>query len=465
MVKLIDPILTSRWNANPVLSRKQMAYVESEVRINAVPAGRRSYKTEGAKERIVERAITFDKYPDGQFFACAPTHQQAKDIWWDDLKAMVPDWALLGGKRSMRSISESELKIRLHQGAVIRVAGLDRPQRIEGGDWDGGAVDEIGDCNADVIDAHIRPMMMRGGWLDLIGVPEGRNHWYDLVSKILSGEVPNAAHHTWTTEEVLHLWLGKEAAALELAEARAKMDRRTYEQEYLARFVSFEERAYYAFETRVNCPKDGRVLYQPGLPLILCFDFNRKPGVACACQEQKVPDWLRAQAPRVPDNGTVTAVISEVYIEAGSNTERVCDELVAQWGGVHKGEVHLYGDPSGGTKNTTGDDSDWDIVSQKLEPMEGWSIWNLVAKAAPAVRSRMNAVNSRACAADGTVRTIVDPKCLRFIRDMEGCETDPKGELIKEKGGPLTHLSDGYGYYIAEKFPVSGGPVFTRRAA
>lgn len=414
---------------------------------------------------MVERAITFNKYSDGQFFACAPTHQQSKDIWWDDLKAMVPEWALLGGKRNQRSISEGELKIRLHQGTTIRVAGLDKPQRIEGGDWDGGCVDEIADCAPDVVDAHIRPMMMRGGWLDLIGVPEGRDHWYDLCSKVMGGEIPNACHHTWTTEEVLHLWLGKEAAEQELSEAKAKLDRRTYEQEYLARFVSFEERAYYAFEVRVNCPQSGRVLYQPNLPLILCFDFNRKPGVALVCQEQHTPEWLANQAPKTPAKGGVTAVIGEVYIESNSNTERVCDQLIADWGDIHQGEVHLYGDPSGGVKGTITDDTDWDIIEAKLNAMETWDLWNMVPKAHPPVRSRMNAVNSRACSADGTVATVVDPTCVRFIRDMEGVEADATGAIIKEKGGPLTHISDGYGYYIADKFPCSGGPVFTRKVA
>lgn len=28
-------------------------------------------------------------------------------------------------------------------------------------------------------------------------------------------------------------------------------------------------------------------------------------------------------------------------------------------------------------------------------------------------------------------------------------------ELLKEQGGPLTHLSDGLGYYVAQKFPIN----------
>lgn len=56
-------------------------------------------------------------------------------------------------------------------------------------------------------------MVMRpGAWCDLEGVPEGRNHFWQLKERVVSGKVPDALYHHWTTEGHLHLCLGRERA-------------------------------------------------------------------------------------------------------------------------------------------------------------------------------------------------------------------------------------------------------------
>ena len=61
----------------------------------------------------------------GRFFAAAPTRDQAKRIWWQDLNDLVkPDWKAV--------VSASELKIRTTRGAEDWVIGLDKPMRMEG---------------------------------------------------------------------------------------------------------------------------------------------------------------------------------------------------------------------------------------------------------------------------------------------------------------------------------------------
>src|SRR5690606_18111959 len=109
-----------------------------------------------------------------RFFAAAPTHAQAKRLYWSDLKALVPG-RLLAGKPS-----ESELIIRLVNGAEIYVLGMDAPERIEGSPWDGGILDEYANMKARAWGEHVRPALAdRNGWCWLVGVPEGRNHYYD----------------------------------------------------------------------------------------------------------------------------------------------------------------------------------------------------------------------------------------------------------------------------------------------
>ena len=63
----------------------QLSLVHDQARIKVAPAGRRSGKTERAKRKLVKEAL---RNPGEIYFAAAPTHDQAKKIWWRDLKLM-----------------------------------------------------------------------------------------------------------------------------------------------------------------------------------------------------------------------------------------------------------------------------------------------------------------------------------------------------------------------------------------
>jgi len=454
---------TSRWTA-ATLDPRQMAFWQSTAMINAVPACRRSWKTEGAKRRLVRAALISSLHPARRFFACAPTQQQARDIFWADLKALVPVWALKTGNPD-RDIRESDLAIHLRDGGVIRVAGLDRPSRIEGGFWDGGIVDEYGDCRPDVLHEHITPMMVRpGAYLDVIGTPSGRNHWYDLVERIKSGDLPNAAHFTWKGSEVLHLYLGEQRAAEVLSQARASMDEDCYLQEWEACFTSPRNQVYYAFRADDHvepCP------YDPKATLFVGFDFNVSPGVAILAQERR----YTGSNPRVDRSEDVTCCIDEVWIEQNSNTKRVCQEIAERYGN-HEGEVWIYADASGGSGHSSQvEGSDLDLIRKILDPvfggrdvqMTGGKVLHVpsrlvvdVPAANPPVRARINSVNARLRAVDGTIRTRIDPKCKHLVRDLEGVQYRKGSSDIDKAGAPdLSHITDAFGYMIHRRHPMT----------
>lgn len=440
-------VWTPRWTPCK-LDPRQLAYLDSRATINAVPAGRRSFKTEAAKRRLVKAAVTFCAYPDGRFFACAPTQQQAKDIFWDDLKDYTPTWALRGRDR-LRDISESDLTIRLWNGAIVKVAGLDKPARIEGRNWDGGVIDEYADCKPEVLAEHILPMLVRGGWLDVIGVPGGRNHYYELVQKIEGGAIADAAHYHWKASEVLWLYLGKERASDFLSRMAQQMDPRTYDQEFNASWETTEGRVYYCFDRDSNA-KDP-IPYDPSLPLILCFDFNVKPGVAAILQDQEV-------GLRDGDLLWFTRVVDEVWIADNSNTIRVCEEIGRRWGKRHMGDVLCYGDACGGARKTSGvAGSDWDLVKAVLSPVFGDRLQMCVGSSNPPERVRVNAVNSRLKSANGSVWLTVDPRCTHVIHDFEGVVyREGTGQIDKLCSPMLSHISDAIGYFVAEVHPLAG---------
>ena len=413
----------------------QQAYRASGHRFNVVPAGRRSGKTYFAKMKLIIRALRGTSFDTPRFFAAAPTRDQAKRIYWSDLKAMVPR-SLIG------DTSETELRISLVNGAEIWVVGMDKPQRIEGTPWDGGVLDEYANMKPQTWGENVRPALSdRRGWCDLIGVPEGRNHYYELHHSAQAAMTEYAddsewgAFH-WTSAEVL--------PPEEIEAAKRDLDELTFQQEYEASFLNFSGRAYYPFDETTHC---ARLAYDPKLPLAFCFDFNVEPGVAAVCQEQLLPSGHAG-----------TGVIGEVHIPRNSNTPAVCRKLVEVWS-AHEGAVRCYGDATGGAKGSAKVmGSDWDLVKQGLRGTFRDRLSFRVPKANPAERARINAMNTRLKAGEGTIRLMVDPsKAPNVVKDLEGVQllAGGSGEINKKADERLTHISDAVGYYVNAEFPTT----------
>ena len=438
------PRLHSRWTVlRPHAG--QHGFFNSQHRFNVVPAGRRSGKTEIAKRRLVRRALRGSKYDRPRFFYAAPTYGQVKRIAWEDLKRLVPKEAMRGRP------SESELIIPLWHGGEIYLAGMDKPERIEGAPNDGGCVDEYGNMKPKAWGENIRPSLAdRAGWCDLIGVPEGRNHYFDTATMaqarlVEGGDASEWGYYHWISADIL--------PAEEIEAARRDLDELTFDQEYKASFVNFEGRAYYAFTDGHKAKL--RPLYDPRQPLIVCLDFNVAPGVAAIAQERMLP------------SGHIgTAVIGEVWIENNSNTPAVCRRVLTDWKD-HVGRVEVFGDATGGQRRSSGIlGSDWDIVQKDLrsgysaEGVAGFGdrVAFFVKPDNPAERARINAINSRLKSSDGRIRLMVDPSTApHVVRDLEGVRTlkGGSGEIDKKHDKRLTHISDALGYYVEHQFPTT----------
>lgn len=431
-----------RWY-NLEYHEQQDGYFRSDRRFNIVYAGRRSGKTEVAKRRLIKRALLFNAHPDGYFFFGAPTSTQARDIYWSDLKRFVP--------RSMRARTyETDHTLRLVTGTEIRCLGLDVPERAEGRPVDGCVLDEYANMKSTVWTEHLRPAVDtrgRPGWVDFIGVPEGRNHFYQLVLDANADDTGQWQTWHWFSSDIL------EASVIEAA--RRDLDPLIFQQEYEGSFVSFLGRAYYGFDLDKSC--FPHLPYNPDAPLIVCLDFNVAPGVAVICQEVGVllPGMPGCVAP-------FTAVIGEVYIETGSNTELVAQAICREWG-THRGEVHLYGDATGAIKKTQSlSGSDWDIVGRTLDPVFGNRVRHRYGASNPSERARVNALNTRlrSGSPESYIRRLyVDPiKAPKTAQDLDSVSLmkDGSGAIDKKADRKLTHLSDALGYYVTEEFPVFG---------
>jgi len=311
---------------------------------------------------------------------------------------------------------------------------MDRSERIEGPPITHILMDEYGNMKEKVWEEHIRPGLSdQLGTADFIGVPEGRNHYYDLWLDALEDEFEEWAAYTWKSSEILDV--------AEIAAAKRMLDPLTYQQEYDASFIKHEGLIYYRFDADTHVHD---IPYNSDRPLIFCFDFNVDPGVAVICQESEF----------------YTDVIDELHIPKNSNTDIVCDRLLDAWSN-HTGVIRCFGDPSGGARKTSAlSGTDWDIIKAKLRKGNskhsgfGDKLRFNVPSAPPRERIRVNSMNSRLQTTDGTVKMRIDRKCKWLKRDFEGVVPNDNGEIDKTDK-KITHLTDALGYYIAEEFPLA----------
>ena len=202
-------------------------------RWSCVVAHRRAGKTVKAVNELVVRALHTRK-KNARFAYIAPFYSQAKDIAWTYLQESGRPFAT-----SDKEIRQSELRVRLMNGAWVTLYGADSPDSLRGKYFDGVVLDEYGDCRPSLWGEIILPCLAdRRGWAHFIGTPKGRNHFYDLYKRA-------ANDPKWYT-----LMLKASTSGLlpqdELNEIRLQMTDSQYQQEMECDFAAAVMGTYYA---------------------------------------------------------------------------------------------------------------------------------------------------------------------------------------------------------------------------
>ena len=85
--------------------------------------------------------------------------------------------------------NESELRVDLVNGSMIRLYGADNPDALRGPYLDGVVLDEFADMKPEVWHEVVRPMLAdRRGWATFIGTPKGKNEFYRLYQNALKDD-------------------------------------------------------------------------------------------------------------------------------------------------------------------------------------------------------------------------------------------------------------------------------------
>jgi len=397
-------------------------------RFKVVTSGRRSGKTELAKRMLIEHLFQITRHGlPGRYFAAAPTRDQAKRIFWQDLKALVPrDWT--------GYTSESELYLRTKGGAELHVIGLDKPMRLEGVPWDGCVIDELADCKAGIWDANIRPALAdRQGWAWLIGVPDlhgpSQIEYQRFYQLGVSGADPEWRAFSWPSSDIL--------PATEVESARHRMDPRLFEQEFLGKFIVAGGRAFPDFDVAIHVKPTA---YRKDLPLCWSLDFNINPMCSGVLQHR----------------AGMIYVIDEFTLP-DTRTDHACDAFLerAKQHGWNLHSLHVYGDATGSARDSTSGTSDWRIVSNRLKQL---CPIIKVPRANPHIKDTINAVNARLKDAAGGVHVSIDPRCHRLIDDLNTAlwpgDLEPHHALswfryFAEREYPIMYERSGIGGVVA----------------
>ena len=400
--------------------------VSRGVRFPVVPAGRRSGKTERAKRFLAKEAM---RNPGKRFFAAAPTRDQVKKIYWQDMKLLT------FSSTHAKPPSESDLIVYLPNGAEIHLIGLDRPERIEGVLWHGGVVDELADLrNGDrAWKENILPALNTfnpadpgyRAWCWLIGVPDGLNHFYDLAKYAEAGNDPDWRLFHWKSAEIL--------PADVIAAARRTMSARQFRQEYEAEFSGATGRIYEDY-SKANHTAE-RV--QPHEQLLWMHDFNFTP-LSSAVGVRRGQNLL------LLDEVVLTSAVAK----------QSATEFCEKYRDHQNKHVVVYGDPAGRAGEKHGHASDYSDIEGVLRA-NGWTFTRKVKPAAPSIKDRQNAVRAKIRTADGAVSLFVNPVAAPWCdKGLATVQLKEGSTFQEDQSNQYQHITTAIGYCVDVEWPA-----------
>ena len=390
-----------------MLSIPQQTVDRSTKRFKILVAGRRFGKTWLVRRTLAKWA----KEPNKLVYAIYPSYRQGKQVLWPSLKAQMIklNW--------VKKINETDLSILLVNGSTIAIRGSDNFDSLRGVKLSGGAVfDEFSSIPAECWTSVIRPALADSRAPALfVGTPAGYNDLYDLYQK--AKDLKDWETFTYTTAE------GGFVAPEEIESARETMDERTWQQEFFAKFVNYTG--------IVSTITDANIVSKPEVkPLgtIYCgIDFNLDP-ISCTVG--------------IIEDKNNMHIIDEIEMY-GSRTEELADEIKNRYPGQ---KVICYPDASGGHRSTSSNMTDHMILRNA-----GFEV--KAPKSNPAIRNRINALNSRLCNAKGETHLTIEPSCKKLIECLRKLPYR-KGTNLPDKTMGLDHMFDGVSYMIHYIWPL-----------
>jgi hypothetical protein len=388
------------------LSKPQKQVLECDKRFRVLITGRRFGKTFLAVTELAK----FARYPKKKVWYVAPTYRMAKDIVWFELvdKLTKHKW--------IKKTNNSDLSILLRNGSQISLRGADNENSLRGVGLDFLVMDEFADVKEHAWYEVLRPTLSdKNGSALFCGTPRGYGNWsYNLFTK----EDNSWASFQFTTLD------GGQVSANEIEQAKADLDERTFNQEYMASFVNYAGQIYYNFDRKENVIDK----YEPKTAEIhIGMDFNIDPMSAVVTEIQ----------------GDKIIIYDEIILYS-SNTDEMVQEIKTRYSGKH---IFIYPDPASKQRKTSaGGTTDLAILKNAGFNMR-------VRNNHPLIRDRINSVNTKLKNANGKRTLFIANNCKNMLKSIER-QIYKEGTSVPDKDNNYDHMNDALGYLVEYLFPV-----------
>ena len=336
-----------------------------------------------------------------------PTYRQAKMVSWNLLKGIFAN--------KQATINETELSITLDNGAKIELKGADKPDSLRGVSTTMVVMDEYSYMKENVWGEIIQPTLAENkGSALFVGTPSGLNHFYDLFVK---GQSNDSDYKSWQFTTLEGGFISED----EVENAKKNLDKRTFQQEYEASFLTAANRCAYNFNRDTHC----RVM-EKSPRMFWGIDFG-------------VASYMTALLMCENTAGEVY-VFDEIGLQ-NSNTFELAKLMQEKGRGLP-----CYPDPAGKARTSNSTKSDHKILQDA-----GFTV--IAKKSNPTQKDRLNALNRMLEDATGKHKLFINPKCKNTIRDLELCTLD-NGQILKTE--TLSHFLDGLMYPLEYRYGFKG---------
>ena len=390
------------------LSPAQQTIAQSNKRFRVLVSGRRFGKTHLAIRELCKSATE----PNRKVFYVAPSYRMARQIVWEQLKKRLREL------RWIQKINESNLEIKLVNGSLICLRGADNEDSLRGVGLDFIVLDEFADIDPKAWYEVLRPTLSDTGGSALFkGTPKGIGNWaYDIFQQAKVDD-KNWASFQYTTIE------GGQVPQEEIEQARHDLAESVFKQEYEASFETYAGTIYY------NYSQDSvyKEKLEPSNHILVGLDFN--------------VDFFSACMAQIFDSKLI--VMDEIVLH-GSNTDEMIREIKHRY---PTQRITVYPDPSARQRKTSaGGRTDLSILINA-----GFDV--KCKSHHPAVRDRINAVNSALKSSDGTQKLWITPNCKSVIKSLTRQIYKPG--TSQPMGDEFSHMNDALGYMVEYRMPVT----------
>ena len=386
------------------LTKPQHKVSTSNKRFRVLVSGRRFGKTYLCITEMMKYASRVKQ----NIWYVAPTFKMAREIVWSKLKEVLHSFNWVD------TINESNLSITIKKtGSKISLKGCENYDGLRGAGLDFLILDEFADIDEKAWTEVLRASVAdTKGDVLMCGSPKGYGNW--AYRMYLKGKEDKE----WDSFQFTTLDGGM-VSKEEIEQAKQDIDIRTFRQEFEGTFENYAGAVYYNFHP-VESVVDRQIDWTK--PLHIGMDFNVDPMSACVGQIDKDKIYF----------------VDEVIIYS-SNTDEMVDEIRNRYG--TKLPIFIYPDPASKQRKTSaGGRTDLSILQNagfkvKVKPKH------------PAVRDRINAVNSKLKDSNGQRHIFVSKSCKTIVKGLQR-QIYKENTNIPDKEDGFDHMNDAIGYMV-----------------